>query len=650
MSAMDLTPIWQRLLTPEGYLQCLELVHCLHPHLDAADAIIREALQFVPSRLANQTRLPPTFAPYHARLSPWQMLQRALFATSQIWELDQEQAVHAKRPVYQPDAKVMLVRFVKHLVQYALVRADSYPIAVALGSCLYTYTPAMACDMVALPLQGARYQRRRHLKHAIAQATITRFRASCVLNAHGTFHTTVPKDDQYTLVQDAMRALRPWETPCLPDDPTQSWSERLANVENEWTRKHAILCSGEAPHACPGLHRLAQEWALEPHDAPQSKLRLPLFALEAQLPPSFTYYLDDDPPLTDDELEGRLAQVRASLSTMIQRRLTGSFTHGWLAVDGVMSGPMPLGSQPCTLAPIPASAVHLALYGADAIGLVPLVLFAIPEPRQGETCAHTLRVVLANGTAYTLTLHPIWDATDFVGWHGTLHGTNAVAAATAPDWPDAAVLAFDDLVQLVRLLGHEGTSCYAALWHRITTLTDTLQRLPDPAGHTATLLARLRLLATQMACLSQEHAASKAQPTYAKHRMLDSQPHSAMRKRLVHWVSTLWHPLWAGEAVTAAELSVQKHTFLQDDGKIAVTCQWRATSGAYPATLHMTWCADFPSPALLCARFVHPDDPEHIRVEFPLGQRLSGEALWTCGELGFDPTQEAWALMMVTRS
>jgi hypothetical protein len=123
-----------------------------------------------------------------------------------------------------------------------------------------------------------------------------------------------------------------------------------------------------------------------------------------------------------------------------------------------------------------------------------------------------------------------------------------------------------------------------------------------------------------------------------------------LRDRLVHWLSPPWQPTWAGEVVTAADVSAQEHVFSLDDGEIQVTCGWRAAYGNLPATLRVAWQAHLSIPGDFWVRFTHPNDPERPAVELRLGNTLAGEEEFTAETLGFDPTREPWALALLLKA
>jgi hypothetical protein len=124
----------------------------------------------------------------------------------------------------------------------------------------------------------------------------------------------------------------------------------------------------------------------------------------------------------------------------------------------------------------------------------------------------------------------------------------------------------------------------------------------------------------------------------------------AFRDRLVRWISPPWHPAWAGEVVTAADVSAQEQVFSLDDGEIQVTCGWRSAYRGLPATLRVSWQAHLSIPGDFWVRFTHPNDPARPPVEVRLGNTLAGEEEFTAEALGFDPTREPWAVAILLKA
>jgi len=127
----------------------------------------------------------------------------------------------------------------------------------------------------------------------------------------------------------------------------------------------------------------------------------------------------------------------------------------------------------------------------------------------------------------------------------------------------------------------------------------------------------------------------------------DSARTAAVGRRLVRWLSPPWHPPFAGEVVTAAGTASQEEIFHLDEGWIRVTCRWWAASPEQPAVLWLAWYADLTLSGDFWVRFTRRNDPSAVLAEKRLGGALSGEVGWPSDELGFDPTNEPWALTFV---
>ncbi len=112
------------------------------------------------------------------------------------------------------------------------------------------------------------------------------------------------------------------------------------------------------------------------------------------------------------------------------------------------------------------------------------------------------------------------------------------------------------------------------------------------------------------------------------------------------WISSLWEPQWAGVPANAAEIPEQTHSLTVDDGEIKISCYWKPKFRNDPAYIHLSWSARITKPVRLWARFVNPESNE-IRSEICLGTRLEGEESFTSDRLGFDPSNEKWAISII---
>jgi hypothetical protein len=116
-------------------------------------------------------------------------------------------------------------------------------------------------------------------------------------------------------------------------------------------------------------------------------------------------------------------------------------------------------------------------------------------------------------------------------------------------------------------------------------------------------------------------------------------------KPLFPWHSDdRWHPLQAGELVTADAAATQSSMFDLGVGRIQVTCRWWDQAPGYPAVLLLTWHADVSLVGELWVRFTRLEATTVVLAEVPLGSALAGERVFTKRELGFDLMREPWAL------
>ena len=111
-------------------------------------------------------------------------------------------------------------------------------------------------------------------------------------------------------------------------------------------------------------------------------------------------------------------------------------------------------------------------------------------------------------------------------------------------------------------------------------------------------------------------------------------------------VSKPWFPLWAGKLVTASDIPEQTHTFMLDDDKIALTCHWRAAYKNTSAYIYVSWKAKIAMVEEIRLRFLNPETDE-IYVQLSLGTDLTGEETFESDDLGFDPSNQKWAVCVV---
>jgi|GEM_PF-2067712 len=112
------------------------------------------------------------------------------------------------------------------------------------------------------------------------------------------------------------------------------------------------------------------------------------------------------------------------------------------------------------------------------------------------------------------------------------------------------------------------------------------------------------------------------------------------------WRTFSWKPQWAGVFVTASEIPEQRHSFKIDEGEINLSCYWKPNFGNDPAYIHLSWNAKNTISARLWVRFVNSETQE-VFSEICLGTHLQGEDNFTSDRLGFDPSNEKWAVSII---
>ncbi len=121
---------------------------------------------------------------------------------------------------------------------------------------------------------------------------------------------------------------------------------------------------------------------------------------------------------------------------------------------------------------------------------------------------------------------------------------------------------------------------------------------------------------------------------------------SQIKEQLVEWVSPLWQPMYAGEAVTAANLETQHKKFEMEYGEyINLSCHWKEDKENKPC-IKLSWQANLMQASKLWARFVDPDSSRTIAT-IPLGSELEGKICIFADQLPFNPTSDKWAIAIV---
>lgn len=113
------------------------------------------------------------------------------------------------------------------------------------------------------------------------------------------------------------------------------------------------------------------------------------------------------------------------------------------------------------------------------------------------------------------------------------------------------------------------------------------------------------------------------------------------------WVSELWMPLWAGQAVTAAAVPEQDQYFDLGDGEyVKLNCSWEGSQTGKPPRVDLSWSANIYSPARLWVHFHDPESDERLGAVL-LGTDLAGRLSVSLPELDFDPTSRKWGMKIV---
>lgn len=659
--------------------QCVNFLHALHPQLDTACAVCREVYtRGLAPRNASRRSLDRTGA--------LGAFQKACLKVSLTWEQDQESGAYHLAPVYRPDAKVMQVRFIADFARRHLFKSRSHHLAVAVGSCLYTYDSIDAYRMACL--QDDKDQNRRRKIRDVRQGIQRRFPPSAIEI------TMQPPQSRFQrqLLCDMLRTFTPWEEDCLPEHAVLD-VERSAPPD--WDRKHAILCAGKG---CAGWEQLARQYIQDTEEAkqraeaegegfpwavpplPEHSLEIPMFSPARFQPydPDREQFPDNHPGLTDEQLR----ELRATIEMARQRdqhtRATNAFRRLSVAVDG--HAQTHFAPEEGTSLPfrVSAYAVSLTLDGDDGSGPVPLAHFDVPEPETDEAPTTVMTVIPASGATITLTFAPLYEEEAITAWETTVRWTPEAAVQKDLAWYDALLGSILNECDLLQMLGSAALrpALGDVILPRLEEIEQGLRTWPGNEGRRALLFAHLgeALQRCQQAARAQtcwEAGLALAQAAadtalaaqlYARLRTL-SQPDltsqaqavpedagspaamwdlaADLGDRVVRWFESVWHPTFAGEPVTAAaDTPAQEEVFYVESGAIHVTCAWDR------ANLRLTWQTHPPLPGDLWARVVQRDNHSVVLAELFLGQAWEGDEVFTASLLGFDPTLVPWSLTL----
>jgi len=121
---------------------------------------------------------------------------------------------------------------------------------------------------------------------------------------------------------------------------------------------------------------------------------------------------------------------------------------------------------------------------------------------------------------------------------------------------------------------------------------------------------------------------------------------SKIKEAMVAWVTPLWQPLYAGEAVTAAEIEEQSTRFEMDYGEyINLSCHWQDEKNNQ-SCIDLSWQANLLQPSKIWARFIDPEK-NMILTEILLGTELEGRLRILSSELSFNPGTDKWAIAII---
>ncbi len=120
---------------------------------------------------------------------------------------------------------------------------------------------------------------------------------------------------------------------------------------------------------------------------------------------------------------------------------------------------------------------------------------------------------------------------------------------------------------------------------------------------------------------------------------------TAIKEDAVAFISALWQPMFAGEAITAADLASQSHRFEMEFGEyVTLNCSWQKEG--QDTWLELSWEANIFEKSLLRVQFVDPDN-KAVLADILLGTDLCGQKRLASSELSFDPANDKWAVVVV---
>jgi hypothetical protein len=122
---------------------------------------------------------------------------------------------------------------------------------------------------------------------------------------------------------------------------------------------------------------------------------------------------------------------------------------------------------------------------------------------------------------------------------------------------------------------------------------------------------------------------------------------SRIKNPIATWVSRLWTPMWAGQALTAADLPEQHHYFDMGDGEyVKLRCSWEGEQIQHHPRIEISWSANIYTSSKIWIQFVDPDTNDELHKVL-LGTDLEGSLAITAPQLTFDPSTRGWGVKIL---
>ncbi len=123
---------------------------------------------------------------------------------------------------------------------------------------------------------------------------------------------------------------------------------------------------------------------------------------------------------------------------------------------------------------------------------------------------------------------------------------------------------------------------------------------------------------------------------------------ATVKEKAAAFISSLWQPIFAGEAVTAADIAPQSHRFDMEFGEyVTVNCSWQKEG--QETWLELGWEANIFEKSLLRVQFVNPDS-KAVLADIALGTDLCGQKRLASSDLSFQPASDKWAVTVVVET